>query len=197
MNHIASLYNLDKEAFAEWEHAERRRLAGSTPGFARFIALLRMTQPMQVIWLSDGEEPATCGYDSNSVSKLVTEVLPVGAQMTWVKLANLDRQSTEITQYAALGTEPVGTPLMIICAPEGYDVSVWTGTTFSKGAAVVRNNNDWEFFTVQVQIVSQPSTEEATSVEEPVKEEPPLSASEEADTTTQETRRETRRKRTR
>ncbi len=142
MQQITSLFNLDTEVFKEWVLAEKRRLPGSSEGFAMFLASLRMLRPAQVVWISDGLEPQTCGYDSSSVARLVTEVLPVGSQLIWAKTG--DTKSTEFSYLSGLVGETGGIPAAIICLPDGYEVTVHTGSGILRGLQVSRRVEGWQ-----------------------------------------------------
>ena len=138
MNEVTELFHLDTESFREWTMAERKRLPGSTSGFARFLALVRMTRPNMVVWLSDGTEPTTCGYEAVHIARFIADMLPSGSQLLWVKVGegSINLPLQEIAGFS------------IVCAPASFEVVLSDGRLILQGAHVERVGEDWRFMRV-------------------------------------------------
>lgn len=140
MDNITSLFNLEKESFSNWVSAEKHRLPGATDGFARFLALLRMTRPAQVVWLSGGE-PGNCGYDETNVARILVDLLGYGSRLVWVR-RDEGASSLEISHLFG-ASDQAASALTIVCVPAGYEI---TGHPHGVvGVHVARTGDEWEF----------------------------------------------------
>lgn len=154
MEQITSLFHLDSPTFSEWVSAEKRRLPGASDGFARFLALVRMVRPAQVVWISDGQEAAACGYDGTNIARIIVDMLGFGSQLMWAR-AEGGTKPEEVAYISGLGGDDAASGFTVICAPEGYEVVLHLPKARISGAHVVRSSSEWRFMrieTVEVEV---------------------------------------------
>lgn len=155
MESITSLFNLDQATFSDWVSAEKRRLPGATDGFARFLALLRMVRPVQVVWISDGQEPITCGYDQTNVARIIVDMLGYGSQLMWARMGDGGTKSDEVAYISGLGGDSAASGFSVICVPDGYEVALHLPREKVYGAHVVRHSSAWRFLQVETVQVTE------------------------------------------
>lgn len=143
MTELWDIFNLDGRIFDEWAGAERHRLPACTLGFAQTLALVRMVRPSTVVWVSVGDEPESCGYDSNSVARLVADTLPMHSRLIWVKS---DREvgigPVDISYLYPLVGDGAPSGFVLVCVPGGFGGESLRGI----GGGVVlieRAGTDW------------------------------------------------------
>lgn len=143
MEAVVSTFGLDSDAFSQWVSAEKRRLPGCTDGFARFLAFVRMTRPAHVVWVSDGQEPQTCGYEPTTVARLLVDMLGYGSQLLWFRVGDENAQLSYLNGLG--GADAVVTPFSVVCVPDGYDVQFHQPGLRLRGAHAIRSAVEWRF----------------------------------------------------
>lgn len=160
MESITSLFRLDSEAFSEWVTAEKRRLPGASDGFARFLAFVRMVRPVQVVWISDGQEAAACGYDATNIARLLVDMLGFGSQLVWFRMVD-GTKPDESAYISGMGGDAAASGFTVICAPEGYEVVLHLPKAQVLGAHVTRSSSEWRFLRLETAEVDGLVGEEA------------------------------------